>query len=56
MCIASDLLIERYDDDKWLKNEKTHLEKYKKTINRDLAEVQYGFTADYFLGSIILVV
>ena len=54
-CIASDLLIERYDDDKWFKNEKTHLEKYKKTINRDLSEVQYRFTDNYNFGRVNVV-
>lgn len=51
-CIHSDLLKTNYKDDKWFKNEKTQLEKFKEHIERDYANVEYSFKDDYGFGRV----
>ena len=51
-CIHSDLLKTNYKDDKWFKNEKTQLEKFKECVERDYANVEYSFKDDYSFGRV----
>jgi len=51
-CINSDLLKTNYKDNKWFKNEATQLIKYKETIDRDYASVEYNLKDDYQFGRV----
>ena len=51
-CIHSDLLKTNYRDNKWFKNEKTQLEKFKEHIERDYANVEYNFKDGYGFGRV----
>ena len=54
-CIHSDLLVTHYTDTKWFKNEKTQLQKFKKSIYGDEARVKYVFKDDYSFGRVNVV-
>ena len=49
-CINSDLLVTNYNDPKWFKNEKTHLENYAKTITQNFARVEYKRKEGFPIG------
>lgn len=49
-CIHSDLLVTHYKDSKWFKDEKTHLQAFKKSVYHDEALVKYTFKDGYNFG------
>ena len=51
-CINSRLLKTNYQDEKWFKNEKQQLEKYRMCILRGFAQVQYKRKNGYGLGRV----
>jgi len=49
-CIHCDLLVEDYDDQKWFRNEKKHLENYGKNVKKNFARVEYKRSEGYEIG------